>query len=84
MERAKDTPAAANDVIISPHALSRMVQRVRREEDVRHIAAHGASTPDAAPAGAAPRTRISGTRNGRTITVVIAHEAGRQTVITAF
>lgn len=73
-----------DDLILSPHVRSRMHQRGITEEDVRHVASRGASAPDAAPAGAPPRTRTSGVRNGRRITVIIAHEPNRRVVITVF
>lgn len=61
-----------------------MRQRDIREEDVRQIAVYGTSVPDASPPGAPPRTRSIGFRNGRRITVVIAHERDRRVVITVF
>lgn len=61
-----------------------MSQRGISERDATHIANSGASTPDAAPAGAAPRTRVTGKRSGRTITIVVAHEPDRRVVITVF
>jgi len=61
-----------------------MKQRRINEKDARHIVAHGVSVPDASPPGAAPRTRSTGFRDGRRITVVIAHEHRRRLVITVF
>lgn len=69
---------------ISPHAHSRMAQRAISDADVQFVVAHGVSVPDAAPAGAAPRSRVSAVRGGRMLTVVVAHERHRRVVITVF
>ncbi len=61
-----------------------MAQRGIREQDVRHVAEYGVSHPDASAVGAAPRTRVTGMRNGRVLTVVVAHEPARRVVITVF
>ncbi|WP_434480023.1 DUF4258 domain-containing protein [Gemmatimonas sp.] len=68
----------------SPHARSRVGQRGLAESQVRFVADHGPGMPEAAPAGAAPRTRHSARVGGRLITVVVAHEPRRRVVITAF
>ena len=71
-------------VVLSRHALDRMAQRGISLEDVLFVVARGVATPDAAPSGSAPRSRMTAVRHGRRITAVIAHEPDRVLVITVF
>jgi hypothetical protein len=69
---------------ISPHAFARMAQRGINETQVRAIVERGSSSPEAAPAGAAPRRRCHGRIEGRSITVIVADEDELTIVITAY
>jgi hypothetical protein len=61
-----------------------MNQRGIAWEEVEAAVRSGTAQPDAAPAGASPRVRITASIRGRRITIIVAEEPRRRVVITCF